>query len=66
MAFVVVICLAILDPKNGKLKLSTKTMKHKVKYYLVGFNLFVQLLISFINLILFNFFLRIKSITKSL
>ena len=48
MAFVVVICLAILDPKNGKLKLSTKTMKHKVKYYLVGFNLFVQLLISFI------------------
>ena len=48
MAFVVIICLAILDPKNGKLKLSTKTMKHKVKYYLVGFNLFVQLIISFI------------------
>jgi len=23
-------------------------MKHKVKYYLVGFNLFVQLIISFI------------------
>jgi hypothetical protein len=35
-AFVVVICMSILNPKDSKLKLSTKTMKRRVKYYLVG------------------------------
>ena len=50
MAFVVVICMGILDPKNGKLKFSSKTMKQKIKYYLVGFitYLYLQLIISFI------------------
>ena len=50
MAFVVVICMGILDPKNGKLKFSLKTMKQKIKYYLVGFitYLYLQLIISFI------------------
>ena len=49
-AFVVVICMGILDPKNGKLKFSSKTMKQKIKYYLVGFitYLYLQLIISFI------------------
>jgi len=49
-AFVVVICMGILDLKNGKLKFSSKTMKQKIKYYLVGFitYLYLQLIISFI------------------
>ena len=49
-AFVVIICMGILDPKNGKLKFSSKTMKQKIKYYLVGFitYLYLQLIISFI------------------
>ena len=49
-AFVVVICMSILDLKNGKLKFSSKTMKQKIKYYLVGFitYLYLQLIISFI------------------
>ena len=49
-AFVVVICMSIFDPKNGKLKFSSKTMKQKIKYYLVGFitYLYLQLIISFI------------------
>lgn len=50
MAFVVVICMGILDPNNGKLKFSSKTMKQKVNYYLVSFitYLYLQLIISFI------------------
>ena len=43
MAFVVVICMGILDPKNGKLKFSSKTMKQKIKYYLVGFITYLYL-----------------------
>ena len=42
-AFVVVICMGILDPKNGKLKFSSKTMKQKIKYYLVGFITYLYL-----------------------
>ena len=50
MAFVVVICMGILDLKNGKLKFSSKIIKQKIKYYLVGFitYLYLQLIISFI------------------
>lgn len=39
MAFVVVICVSILNPKYGKLKLATKTMKRKIKSYLVSLHL---------------------------
>jgi len=42
-AFVVVICMGILDPKNGKLKFLLKTMKQKIKYYLVGFITYLYL-----------------------
>ena len=42
-AFMVVICMGILDPKNGKLKFSSKTMKQKIKYYLVGFITYLYL-----------------------
>ena len=42
-AFVVIICMGILDPKNGKLKFSSKTMKQKIKYYLVGFITYLYL-----------------------
>ena len=35
--FVTVVCTNILNPKYTKLKLSTKRMKQKVKYYLVSF-----------------------------
>ena len=42
-AFVVVICMGILDQKNGKLKFSSKTMKQKIKYYLVGFITYLYL-----------------------
>lgn len=35
--FVTVVCMNILNPKYSKLKLSTKSMKRKVKYYLVSF-----------------------------
>jgi hypothetical protein len=37
MAFVVAICVSILNPKDSKLTLTTKKMKSKVKYYLVSF-----------------------------
>lgn len=65
MAFVVVVCVSILNPKYGKLKLTTKVMKRKIKYYLVGFtpSLYLKSMISL--LILFNFFLRIKLKIKS-
>ena len=36
-AFVVVVGISILDPKYSKLKLSEKSMKERVKYYLVCF-----------------------------
>ena len=41
IAFVVAICVNILNPKYGKLKLNSKPMKRKVKYYLVSFITFV-------------------------
>lgn len=37
MAFVIVICLSILNPKYGKLKLAANAMKRRVKFYLVKF-----------------------------
>ena len=37
MAFVCVICVSVLNPKYSKLKLSTKTMKRKIRYFLVSF-----------------------------
>ena len=35
--FVTVVCIDTLNPKYTKLKLSSKSMKRKVKYYLVSF-----------------------------
>ena len=43
MAFVVVVCINILNPDHGKLKLSTSTMKNRIKHYLVSFITFLYL-----------------------
>jgi len=37
VAYVIAICVNLLNPKCYKLKLATKLMKRKVKYYLVSF-----------------------------
>ena len=68
MAFVIVICMGILDPKNGKLKFFIKDNETKNKILLSRlYNLFVLTINNiFYYLILFNFFLRIKLIMKSL
>jgi hypothetical protein len=36
MAFVVAICVTILNPKIGKLKLSNRMMKRRMEFYLVS------------------------------
>ena len=37
MAYVVVVCISLLNPNCRKIKLSSKEMKHKVNVYLVSF-----------------------------
>jgi hypothetical protein len=46
-AFVIAVCVSLLNPKYSKLKLTAKSAKKKVKYYLVCFiNFFILKIIN--------------------
>lgn len=66
MAFVIVICKHILNPKYPKLKLGSKTIKREVRIYLVSFITFLLKISNDIFYLLILFiFLRKNLIMKS-